>query len=289
MKSESRRARILKMVLDFINSGDWEEGDGFLIFGSEAYDRHLGIEPNADESNSYFDEFLRRLASEIKETGGADSVAKRISLSRNSRGLGDIDLTSFFDGLGADQKAQLLRTLSSVAEELVRRPKPGTEAFRDVSDEIDASLAAEAVGQLEHSYRRVLALDEMTKPQSAFDGSEYFEEAHRCELNGQKIAAAVLCRAVLEAALISATDQDGWIKSQMDSRHSYIEAMLLQARLTGVVDGSRFTHGLRVRDAGNAAIHDLLHFHSSFSGKIPVVIDDTRKILEDLFGSTKQA
>ena len=289
MKSESRRARILKMVLDFINSGDWEEGDGFLIFGSEAYDRRLGIEPNADESNGYFDELLRRLASEIKKTGGADSVAKRISLSHISRGLGDIDLTSFFDGLGADQKAQLLRTLSSVAEELVRRPKPGTETFRDISDEIDASLAAEAVEQLEHSYRRVLTLDEMTTPPIAFDGSEYFEEAHRCELKGQKIAAAVLCRAVLEAALISATDQDGWIKSQMNPRHSYIEAMLLQARLTGSIDGSRFTHGLRVRDAGNAAIHDLLQFHSSFSGKISVVIDDTRKILEDLFGSTMQA
>ena len=111
------------------------------------------------------------------------------------------DLTSFFDGLGADQKAQLLRTLSSVAEELVRRPKPGTETFRDISDEIDASLAAEAVEQLEHSYRRVLTLDEMTTPTIAFDGSEYFEEAHRCELNGQKIAAAVLCQPCLKPRL----------------------------------------------------------------------------------------
>ena len=49
MKLESKRARILRMVLDFINGGDWEEGDGFLIFGSDAYDRHLGIEPAADE------------------------------------------------------------------------------------------------------------------------------------------------------------------------------------------------------------------------------------------------
>lgn len=288
MKSESRRARILKRVLDFINGGDWEEGDGFLIFGSDAYDRHLGIEPDADEPNNYFDEFLRKLASEIKTIGGADSIAKRISLSPISRGLGDIDLTSFFEGLSSDQKAQLLRTLSSVADELVRRPKPNTEAFRDISDEIDASLAAEAIDQLEHSYRRVLTLDEMSTPPIAFDGSEYFEEAHRCELHGQKIAAAVLCRAVLEAALISATDQDGWIKNQMNPRDSYIESMLLQARFTGLIDGSRFTHGLRVRDAGNAAIHDLLQFHSSFSDKTSLVIDDTRKILEDLFGLTKQ-
>ena len=235
MKSESRRARILRMVLDFINSGDWEEGDGFLLFGSEAYSRHLGIEPDDDESNGSFDEFLRRLASEIKKTGGADSIAKRISLSPLSHSFGDIDLTSFFEGLSSDQKAQIVRTISSVAEELVRHPKPDTGAFRDISDEIDASLAAEAVEQLEHSYRRVLTLDEINRPPTAFDGSEYFEEAHRCELYGQKIAAAVLCRAVLEAALINATDQSGWIKNQMNPRDSYIEAMLLQARFMGLI------------------------------------------------------
>ena len=288
MNLESKRARILKMVLDFINGGDWEEGDGFLIFGSDAYDRHLGIEPDADEPNSYFDEFLRRLASEIKKTGGADSIAKRISLSPVSRGPEDIELTSFFEGLSSDQKAQLARTISSVAEEFVRNPKPEKERVRDISDEIDASLAAEAVEQLEHSYRRVLTLDEVSQPPSAFDGSEYFEEAHRCELYGQKIAAAVLCRAVLEAALINAADRSGWIKNQINPRDSYIEAMLLQARFMGLIDGSRFMNGLRVRDAGNAAIHDLLQFHSSFSDQTSLIIDDTRKILEDLFGPAQQ-
>ena len=283
MSPQSKRARILRRVLDFINHGDWEEGDGFLLFGSEAYDEHLGIEHEVREPDTYFDEFLRRLASEIKHVGGAVDIAKRISISPISSGFGEVDLRPFFDGISPDQRARIAHVISSVAEDLVQNPKPGTETIRNISDDIDASLAAEAIDQLENSYRRLVMLDEIKRPTTPFDGSEYLEEAHRCELAGQKIAAVVLCRAVLEAALINAIDQSGWIKQQMNQQHSRIEAMLLQARLIGLIDESRFEHALQIRDAGNAAIHNLLQFHHNFSDKVPGIIDNTRKILEDLF------
>src|SRR5208282_4967361 len=106
---------------------------------------------------------------------------------------------------------------------------------------------------------------------------------------GQTIAAAVLCRAVLEAALIDATDKDGWIKSQTTNhRRSYIGAMLLEAKLIRLIDGSRFEQGLRIRDAGDAAIHNLIEFRHNFADKVSEVIDDTRKIIEDLFASKAQ-
>ena len=285
MKQQSKRALILRSVLDFINHGDWEEGDGFLIFGSEAYDKHLGIKYDDDESTGYFDEFLRKLASEIKKLGGADDIAKRISLSSIRSDISDIDLKSFFGSLSQDQRGHIAQTLSSVAEHLARNSESQTAPVRDVSDDMDASLAAEAVDQLENSFARLVTLDEMRRPASPFDGSEYFEEAHRCELAGQRIAAVVLCRAVLEAALISSTDQTGWIKNQMNQQRSYIEAMLIEARLRGLIDGSRFEQGMQVRDAGNDAIHDLIRFHHCFANKVPEIIDGTRKILEDLFGT----
>lgn len=289
MSDKSNRARIFRKVLEFINSGDWEEGDGFLIFGSDAYDRHLGIEPANGEDSSDFDEFLRALASQIKKVGGANSIAKRISLSPSEYDLIDVDLTSFFNSLGAERKARLARIISSVANEMVRYPKPETASLRDTSDEIDATLAAEAIDQLESSYRRLLTLDEMSKPATPFDGSEYFEEAHRCDLAGRKIAAAVLCRALLEAALSNSTDRSGWLKSQTTThQRSYIGAMLTQAKCLGLIDGSRVAHGIEVKDAGDAAIHDLLEFRHKFSGRMPEIIDHTRMILDDLFNTTQK-
>ena len=133
MKQQSKRARILRSVLDFINHGDWEEGDGFLIFGSEAYDKHLGIKYDDDESTGYFDEFLRKLASEVKKVGGADDIAKRISLSSIRSDISDIDLKSFFDSLSQDQRGQIVQTMSSVAEHLARNSESQTAPVRDVS------------------------------------------------------------------------------------------------------------------------------------------------------------
>ena len=71
----------------------------------------------------------------------------------------------------------------------------------------------------------------------------------------------------------------------MNQQRSYIEAMLIEARLRGLIDGSRFEQGMQVRDAGNDAIHDLISFHHCFANKVPEIIDGTRKILEDLFGT----
>jgi hypothetical protein len=68
----------------------------------------------------------------------------------------------------------------------------------------------------------------------------------------------------------------------------YIEAMLLHARCIGLIDGSRFEHELQVRDAGNAATHNLFQFHHNFSAKAPDIIDNTRKILEDLFSCLQE-
>jgi len=283
MDPESKRARILRRVLDFINEGDWDDGEGFLIFGSEAYDKHIGIEHEDDEPTTYFDAFLRRLATEVKKMGGADEIARRISLSPVRRAIREVDLSSFFAHLSPVQRGQIARIVSAVAEDLVRNPKSDAGRVRDTSDEIDASLAAEAVDQLENSYRRLMTLDEMRQPTIPFDGSEYFEEAHRCELAGQRIAASVLCRAVLEAALTNTVDQSGWIKNQASThQRSCIGAMLFDAKRIGLIDESRFTQGLRIKDAGDAAIHNLIEFHHKFADKVPEIIDDTRKLIEDL-------
>lgn len=289
MDPESKRARILRQVLDFINQGDWQEGEGFLIFGCEAYDKHLGIEYGDDEPTTSFDEFLRRMATEIKKLGGAEDIAKRISFSPVSRWGGDVDLSSFFRSLSQAECAHIASVISAVANDLTRNPKSEPGQIRDVSDDIDASLAADAIDHLEWSYRRMITFNEIRRPTIPFAGSDYFEEAHKCDLSGQKIAAAVLCRAVLEATLANVIDPSRRLKGEARTQQrSYIKAMLLEGQRLRLIDGSRVKKGVKIKDAGDAAIHNPIEFRQNWAAKVAEIIDDTRAIIEDLFSSVSR-
>lgn len=75
------------------------------------------------------------------------------------------------------------------------------------------------------------------------------------------------------------------ISEQKSPKESYIELMLRQATWERRIDESRFAAGILVRDAGNAAIHNLEDFRRDYELRIAEIIDHTRTILEDLFKS----
>ena len=45
----SERSQILQKVLEYFNSDDWEQYDGFIVFGKEAFDR-LATTPQENET-----------------------------------------------------------------------------------------------------------------------------------------------------------------------------------------------------------------------------------------------
>jgi hypothetical protein len=285
MKPMSERARILKAVLDFLDRDDWDEGNGFMIFGSEAYDRHLGLDLEGDPRDENAQQ-LWEIALTLKNSLGEEAIRKRISLiPADLNRIVARELKSVGITLTDQQKSNTLGLIAALTKDRGAAPSIGARKATIDYAAIDALLARRAVEQLDATYQRILTYDEVTIRSSTFDGAEYFEEAHRCDLNGHGIAAAVLCRAVLERALIAATDDTGWIIGQKCPNESYIELMLRQATLEGRIDESRFEAGILVRDAGNAAIHNLKDFHRDYKLRIAEIIDHTRTILEDLFKS----
>jgi len=281
MAAESKRARILREVLKYIDNDDWEEHDGFLVFGSEAYDRFV-LGPDAVEARSQYDDFLLKLMTEIRNYSGTKEVAKRISLHSPEIKLKDPELRKSFSLLSQSDQKLFAGQIKKIAEEIYHTLPARQTVLIDPSDDIDSKLASDAVSQLERSYRRIMSLDELKSSSDRFDGSEYFEEAHRCDTANLAIASAVLCRAVLEAALVHRIDPDGWIKSQLPQNSSYIQAMLIEAKRLGWIDESRFRSGIEIRDAGNDAIHELSKFQKTYSHRISEIIDSMRTVVDDL-------
>jgi len=73
----STRAGILRKVLDYINHEDWDEFDGFMIFGKEAFDIWTGV---VEASRDYDDTPFRDAASKSKISRGKRAIAKRVRL-----------------------------------------------------------------------------------------------------------------------------------------------------------------------------------------------------------------
>jgi hypothetical protein len=204
----------LRTVLDFLDREDWDEGNGFMIFGVEAYDRHLGLDLEGDPSDESH-ERLWKIALSLKNSLGEEAIRKRISLVPvDLKRIVARELESVGMALTDEQKSKILGVIADLIKDTGAAPSNEARKATTHHAEIDAALEQRAVEQLDATYQRILTYDEVTIRSSAFDGSEYFEEAHRCDLNGHRIAAAVLCRAVLERALIAATDNTGWISDQ---------------------------------------------------------------------------
>jgi hypothetical protein len=194
----SKRARILARALEFINSGDWDDQGDFLIFGKEAFEAHVaGLTGNRTyEDASEITDQLRKLAAILKTGPGAREIAKRISLTPLPKDSTSDDLAAWC--------AQLSSSERILFEEALRRIMVGSVPSAsgiEADETMDAFLASEALRQLDDALGRLSTFDEVNPTSESLHGpfgAEYFEEAHRCDLAGLKIASAVLCRAMLE-------------------------------------------------------------------------------------------
>lgn len=271
----STRASILEFVLTCINSNLYDDQGDYMIFGSDLE----GILEGAKRPEDL--DALRESISDFKTQIGRQYAARRTSLEK----VPELKLPKNAERLSPE-------TINAILEVLKKENEEGTtfstKQQRDaLIEQLDAHYAQEVLKKLEKIVRRASGLQSLDpRGISDQDVLKYFEEAHRCFLYGFRIAAAVLCRAILESALRKIVDPDGKIERRVPRGKSYFEALVSSARLTDDRPG----WAIRVRDAGNDAIHRLEKFDREYPGsRASEIVDNTRKVLLDLYGSTRLA
>jgi hypothetical protein len=274
-KCYSSRAPILKRVLDCINADDFEDYGDYIVFGN--------TDPDTDEHT----EALREFVSDIKKHVGTKESAKRVSLD----GVPDFPRMRGIDRLPAGFLRELHGALQSDDfENTVSSLMTPSQIEAGTLDSLDARYASEVVGKLDKIVFRAFTLDPVAiKEIPSKNVREYFKEAHSCYLFGQRVACAVLCRAMLESALVQKLDPTGSVESDTlrrrrggQEKHSYFLALLEKS--TALLSDDRPEWAKKIKNAGDWAIHDFERFNREFpADRLGQIVDNTRKILIDLY------
>jgi len=274
----SKRAEILRQLLDAIATDNYDEYDGYIIFGaSSVFDMidDIAARPSEREDDSLV-RAAHELISHLKLHEGRSSVARRVSLDSPPQ---------FKTGALSEESNTLWEILEKKRQESVgdagQLPRsPGA----NVEDVIDAALADELLGKLPKMVDRTLRLDEINLggvPNE--DVRRYFYEALRCYVYGFRIACAVLCRAILASALENVCDPKGIVRKAVGPGDSYFGALVQRAKQDKLLTDDRPDCAIKVRDAGNEAIHDFQTFQRRWSNRFDEIVIDTRKVLLDLY------
>jgi hypothetical protein len=283
----SRRSDIFRMIVPHINCGRFFEWEGHIVFGSmsapEFFER-VTSRPD-QEGSQRIEEVLVDFIDEMVVDQGREQISRRLS-------IGDLPKRRM-ESLKGLSPEELLRL-----QAMIEGYRPEYEAFVEQSggssgpasyeDSIDASLTTEILGQLPKAVDRVLALGEMELGKvSREEVRGYFEEAHHCYLYGFNVACAVLCRALLESALEDVCDPMHQIEEQVNRRgirgESYFQTLVSKANSDGLLTDDRPRCAKDVRNAGNDAIHNLTKFNHKWLARMGEILDNTRKILIDLY------
>ncbi len=273
----SKRANILKQLLPHIATDNYDKYDGYIVFGaSSVFDmiEDIAARPGERDDDSVV-RAAEQLVSHLTLHEGRSSVARRASL----------DAAPNF-------KTEALSEESGVLWEILgkrlRTTAGNAEQPPNIEESIDAAFADELLGKLPKMLDRTLRLDEISLggvPNE--DVKRYFYEALRCYLYGFRIACAVLCRAILASALESVCDPKGIIRKGVAPGDSYFGALVVKAKQGGLLTDDRLDCAIKVRDAGNDAIHDFPKFQHRWSNKLDEIVVDTRKVLLDLYADSK--
>jgi hypothetical protein len=274
----SKRAELLKLLLPHIASDNYDQYDGYIIFGASSVFEMIdaiAARPSEREDDSLV-RAAHELISHLRLHEGRSRVARRASLDSPPQLKTDVpseESNSLWEIL--EKKRQ-----ESVGDAGQPPPSPGA----NVEDAIDAALADELLGKLPKMVDRSLRLDEINL--SGVPNEEvkrYFYEALRCYLYGFRIACAVLCRAILASALENVCDPKGIVSKSVAPGDSYFGALVDKAKLDGLLTDDRPDCAIKVRNAGNDAIHDFQKFQRRWSNRLDEIVVDTRKVLLDLY------
>jgi hypothetical protein len=267
----SKRAGILKKVLDWVNQKRFEDHDSWMIFGNRGVMKvTVDTDPETEElyeRNKPEHEQAYQVLGDLQVYGGKLLDARRTSLNPQPpkaivRGLEDsADMEP-----GLDWRA-------------VEEPSPTEKA-----EDLDAFYAAQLIGKLDKVVERATSLDPHKVDASQIHDSNiraYFEEAHRCYLYGFNAACAVMCRAILESAIKSKVDPDHRIEMYLPKGQSLFRVLLEKSRLEKALkDGAE-----QVKMGGDFAIHNFKRFQKEYQsqGLVEVGLAVTRDVLANLY------
>lgn len=275
-KESTKRAGLLLRALECINANDYDEQRDYIIFGKTLDE--IMDEAGIPEHEIKLDpdrQPLHQLVSDVKTQSGREQASRRASLNKSNQ-------PKEVRGLEELSNEGLLSLM-----EYATRPQPGeSPAIREgkVLDELDAHFAQEVLRKLPKIVSRVSTLDALDlSAKVPISVRQYFAEAHRCCLYGFPIACAVLCRAILESSLVSEIDPKGTIKRKLQPKDSYVEKLVEEAQRRKILTDDRPEWALRIRDAGNYAIHDLPKFKREWGERLDQIILNTRKVFLDLY------
>ena len=285
--------------MPYIDNDDWMDYGDYIVFGEHAFEavgtRSVTEKERRDKKVS---EEIDRIVAEIARQHGESLAAERTTMD----GPRTVDLENMLNRCSPET----LRTIQNAFERMSqdRAKASATTAARGSNaaplNKLDRYYAAQVISKLERIVRLASALDavEAERP-PAPAVREYFKEVHNCLLYDFPIACAVLCRALLEAALKERLEPekkrrprkpsnqlDAWSRAKSDTLRR-----LDQAEAKGVLDGSRVEAGEKVKDAGDAAVHRPEDFRKQWNrdDEMWLLVDDTRKVLEDLHRATSAA
>lgn len=282
--NHSKRAQILSQVLEYVNRGDWDHHGDFLVFGRDAFDAYVSqMSGERTVESSEHDESINSLIgllSNLKVGDGEHEIAKRTSLNGPPKDSSIAEIEKWVSQLPNEERKWVADALQGYVNSQ-EHPSPEKHS----ADSIDAALASAALRNLDDAVGRLSTFDVIGPINIGFggpSGAEYFEEAHGCDLAGHRIATAVLCRAMLEAALIETIDPKGKIKQSLKSGESYIGKMVDEAARLHL-DNERVMAAIEIKDAGNDAIHNLRRFRQKYELRMRCIVDNLRKVLIDLY------
>jgi len=282
--TKSKRAELLKPLLPLINSGKYDEVDGYTVFGTSSVwemIEELTASPSGREEHTLEDAGIR-LVSDSKLHDGWGQITGRVSLDQPPAFE-----TGALEGLTPEQTRTFQTALERVFTEGKADRKLGTTvSMAGDEDAIDAAFAEELLEKLPGVVSRAKSLDTLNLDHIPDDDvRRYFREAHRCYLYGFNLACAVLSRAILESALRKRYSTDGPPRKGAVVREPNFCALIQMANADGLFRNVPKEWADDVRKAGNDAIHDLLKFEQRWETRLDEVLLYTRKVLEDLCAS----
>jgi hypothetical protein len=279
-KQLSRVAETLKRLVPYINTSNYTEFLEYIVFGAadaEEILENLTRSPGDREDTSRIDA-VSKFASDLKAHRGRTQLAERISIDQRPKFKSDA-----FD---AFPPTDPLRNIEQILQEH-RGParRPGTASERADEDDLEAAFVMELLGKVPEAVSRAAQLDQMNLERVPDkELRRYFEEAHHCYLYGLDVACAVLCRAILDSALQRICDPSRNLKREVQP-YEYFDKLLDEAERGGLLADDRPACARKVRHAGNDAIHEFPRFEHLWEHKLGEILDDTRKVLLDLYSS----
>ena len=279
----SRRAEIFRKLIPHINGGRYFEWEGHIVFGSmsfEEFAERVTSLPGCTGNSEIEDAFLR-LVSETVTHQGKEMVSDRVTLGVPS----PLNL-DFLKDLSGEEQVLLMQfiegyrpEMQAIVDQQKGRPDPAGE-----QDSIDAALTEDLLGKLPKAVDRATGFDKMQLGRTVDPVIKgYFEEAHRCYLYSFDVACAVLCRAILESALQTVCGPAKEIKRNIGPKESCFRKLTEKAQQDRILTEDRPDCAIKVRKAGDAAIHNHREFERERLPKLGEIVDSTRKVLIDLF------